>query len=141
MSRIQEEEPQTASRRPSLVHAVAPRRSRPSHAANTSVTKAKRSASMITTTKARSKRATNASFDDQKQWYIDLLKKWLEPGTVAFFITIFVNLVIGIISFAKTGNTSIVCGLIPYVTAFLGAPYITAKLKDIVRGQQTDSIR
>src|ERR1051326_9159189 len=116
MSRIQEEEPQTASRRPSPVRAVAPRRSRLSYAANTSVTKPKRSASTITTTKVMSKKATNASSDDQTQWYIDLLKKWLEPGTVAFFITIFVNLVIGIISFTKTGNTSIVCGLIPYVT-------------------------
>lgn len=134
MSRIQKEEPQTASRRSSPVHAVASRRSRLSHAANTPVTKSKRSASMRTTTKARSMRTTKASFDDQKQWNRDLSKKWLEPGIVAFFLTILVNLVIGIISFAKTGNTSIVCGLIPYVTAFPGVPYITAKLKDIVRG-------
>ncbi len=86
MSRIQEEEPQMASRRPSPVNAVAPRRSKLSHAANTSVTKAKRSASMITTTKARSKRATNASSDDQKQWNIDLLKKWLEPVVIVTHI-------------------------------------------------------
>jgi hypothetical protein len=124
MSRMQEEEPQTASRRPSLARAVAPRRSEAAHGANVSVTK----------TKARSKKVTDASSNDQKQWHIDLLKKWLEPGTVAFFIIFLVNLVVGIIIFAKTGNTSIVCGLIPYVIAFIGVPNTATKLKDIFRG-------
>jgi hypothetical protein len=43
-------------------------------------------------------------------------------------------LVIGIISFAKTGNTSIVYWLTPYAACFSGVPYFTAKLKDIFRG-------